>query len=145
MDYRTAREKMEALILSSYESMYRMAFLYMKNEADAMDVVQDSVEKALKNADRIRDDSYMKTWLFRIVINTAIDEQRRQQKTAPFDSAVIEGREDQYRDLDTLKALEKLEEDEKQIILLRYCEDWKLDEIASYLQKNLSTVNCTMY
>ena len=38
----------EQEILSSYEKLYRLAFSYMKNEQDAMDVVQESVYKAMK-------------------------------------------------------------------------------------------------
>ena len=79
----TMRDKLEEVILASYESMYRMAFVYMKNEADALDVVQDSIVKAIKNSGQLNEESYMKTWLFRIVINTAIDELEKRKKYFP--------------------------------------------------------------
>ena len=139
------RDRVEKLILDSYESMYRMAFIYMKNESDAMDVVQDSVEKALKNAGSLREDSYMKTWLFRIVINTALDELRRRARLIPIPAGREAGREDRYCDFDTLRSLEKLDETEKTVILLRYCEEWKLEEMAEYLGKNINTVKSILY
>ncbi len=141
----TMRERVEKLILDSYESMYRMAFIYMKNEEDAMDVVQDSVEKAIKNAGSLREDSYMRTWLFRIVINTALDELRRRKKVIPLAEGREDGREDRYCDFDTLRSLETLDETEKTVILLRYCEEWKLEEIAEYLGKNINTVKSILY
>lgn len=50
MGKETMRDKLEEVILASYESMYRMAFVYMKNESDALDVVQESVVKAIKSS-----------------------------------------------------------------------------------------------
>ena len=77
------RDKLEEVILASYESMYRMAFVYMKNESDALDVVQESVVKAIKSSGQLKEESYMKTWLFRIVINTALDELEKRKKILP--------------------------------------------------------------
>lgn len=141
----TKRDRVEALILASYESMYRMAFVYMKNESDAMDVVQDSVEKAIKNSGSLKEDSYMKTWLFRIVINTALDELRRREKIISLPEGREDGKEDRYCDFDTLNSLKKLDEAERTVILLRYCEEWKLEEIAEYLGKNVNTVKSILY
>ena len=64
MGKETMRDKLEEVILASYESMYRMAFVYMKNESDALDVVQESVVKAIKSSGQLKEESYMKTWLF---------------------------------------------------------------------------------
>lgn len=141
----TMRDKLEEVILASYESMYRMAFVYMKNEADALDVVQDSVVKAIKNSGQLNEESYMKTWLFRIVINTAIDELEKRKKVLPLFSENEDAKEDKYCDFDTINSLAQLEQTEKTIILLRYCEEWKLEEIAEYMELNLSTVKSILY
>ena len=84
MGKETMRDKLEEVILASYESMYRMAFVYMKNESDALDVVQESVVKAIKSSGQLKEESYMKTWLFRIVINTALDELEKRKKILPL-------------------------------------------------------------
>ena len=34
------------IILDEYESLYRMAYTYVHNESDAMDIVQESAYKA---------------------------------------------------------------------------------------------------
>lgn len=139
------REQLEALILDCYESMYRTAFVYMKNEQDAMDVVQESVVKAIKKAGQIKELSFMKTWLFRIVINTALDELEKRKKVLPLFSENEAFKEDRYQDPDIARSLKRLDETEKTVILLRYFEEWKLEEIAGFLDKNLSTVKSILY
>lgn len=139
------RNELEALILESYESMYRTALLYMKNEQDAMDVVQESVVKAIKSAGQVEEISYMKTWLFRIVINTALDELKKRKKILPLLSENEETMEDRYQDPDLINHLRRLDNLEKTVILLRYFEEWKLEEIAGYLGKNLNTVKSILY
>ena len=46
----TIAQQVEELIFDSYESMYRMAYSYVRNEDDAMDIVQESAYKAIKGA-----------------------------------------------------------------------------------------------
>ena len=106
----------EQEILSSYEKLYRLAFSYMKNEQDAMDVVQESVYKAMKNAGQVKDEKYIKTWLWRITINTAVDATRKQSKFVSDEQVAEEGREDHYEDMDVLNALETLDEDRKSVV-----------------------------
>ena len=55
------------------------------------------------------------------------------------------GREDVYQDFDTLEALEILDEREKTIVVLRFFEDLKLDDIARILNENTSTVKTVLY
>ena len=142
MGKETMRDKLEEVILASYESMYRMAFVYMKNDSDALDVVQ---VKAIKSSGQLKEESYMKTWLFRIVINTALDELEKRKKILPLYSENEDSKEDRYCDFDTINSLAQLEQTEKTIILLRYCEEWKLEEIAEYMGLNLNTVKSILY
>ena len=125
----------EQEILSSYEKLYRLAFSYMKNEQDAMDVVQESVYKAMKNARQVKDEKYIKTWLWRITINTAVDATRKQSKFVSDEQVAEEGREDHYEDMDVLNALETLDERERKVIILKYFEEWTIGDIAAMLIK----------
>lgn len=139
------KEKLEEIILSSYEAMYRVAFMYMKNEQDAMDVVQESIVKAIKKSEQVRELSYLKTWLFKIVMNTALDELEKRKKIMPLFSEEEKGREDRYQDIDMMDCLKRLDDTEKKVIILKYFEEWKLDEIAQFLGKNLNTVKSILY
>lgn len=135
----------EQEILSSYEKLYRLAFSYMKNEQDAMDVVQESVYKAMKNARQVKDEKYIKTWLWRITINTAVDATRKQSKFVSDEQVAEKGREDHYEDMDVLNALETLDERERKVIILKYFEEWTIGDIAAMLKENPNTVKSILY
>lgn len=53
--------------------------------------------------------------------------------------------EDGSASLDLQRALDALPEQDKAVILLRYFEDMKLEEIAVILEENLSTVKSRLY
>lgn len=60
MKYPDICKAVEQEILASYDKLYRLAFSYVKNEQDAMDVVQESVYKAMKNASQIKEKNISK-------------------------------------------------------------------------------------
>ena len=57
------QEQVEQQILADYPSLYRLAFTYVKNPDDAMDVVQESVYKAILGAPKLRSEGAIKSWL----------------------------------------------------------------------------------
>ncbi|CEN31344.1 sigma factor [Paraclostridium sordellii] len=59
----------EELINIYKEYLYKMAFIYTKNEHDALDIYQETVYKIYLNIDKLKDSSYFKTWITRILIN----------------------------------------------------------------------------
>ncbi len=139
------QKRVEELILDSYESMYRLAYTYVRNEEDALDIVQESVYKAIKHSSAIKQETYIKTWLWRIVINTALDFIRKNRKEAVMEDFYEEGKEDSYQDFDTIEALKVLDEKEKAVIVLRFFEERKLNEIARILNENTNTVKTILY
>ena len=145
MKYPDISKAVEQEILASYEKLYRLAFSYVKNEQDAMDVVQESVYKAMKNASQIKEKKYIKTWLWRIVINTAVDATRRQSRFVSDDQVQEEGQEDRYEDTDIMVALDTLEEKERKVIMLKVFEEWTIREIADCLHENPNTGKSMLY
>lgn len=141
----TMTAKVEALVLSSYESMYRLAYSYVRNQDDAMDIVQESIYKAIKCADSVRRSKNLKTWLWRIVINTSIDFIRKSRQEYACQNLPEAATEDTYTDFDTIEALDVLNEKERAIIILRFFEDRKLQEIADILGLSSGTVKSILY
>ena len=136
MKYPDISKAVEQEILASYDKLYRLAFSYVKNEQDAMDV---------KNASQIKEKKYIKTWLWRIVINTAVDATRRQSRFVSDDQVQEEGQEDRYEDTDIMAALDTLEEKERKVIMLKVFEEWTIREIADCLHQNPNTVKSMLY
>lgn len=53
--------------------------------------------------------------------------------------------QDTYQDFDTMQALDSLEEREKAVVILRYFEDRKLEDIAIILDENINTIKSILY
>ena len=139
------QQKVEDEILQSYQSLYRLAYSYVKNPDDAMDIVQASAYKAILHSDEMRNQDTIKGWLCRIVVNTALDLLRRRSREPSVDEIPETGQEDHYEDTDVLRALDILDEREKTVVMLRYFEDLKLSEIVQITGENLNTVKSILY
>ena len=138
-------ELIRNILLENYESYYRLAFSYVHQEADAMDIVQETAYKAIQNSASVKNEAFIKTWLWRIAINTSLESLRGRQREISYEAPVEYGKEDVYMDFDTIDALDVLNEKERAVVVLRYFEDRKLQEIAAALEENLSTVKSILY
>ena len=70
----------EKMLIDQYERLYRLAYSYVHNEADALDVVQESACKAIIQCKKLKDTTKLLPWLCRIVVNTSLDLLRNQIK-----------------------------------------------------------------
>lgn len=61
-------ESFEKLIDMYENYLYKMAFLHVKNEQDAMDIYQDTVLKAYLNISKLKSISSFKTWITKIFL-----------------------------------------------------------------------------
>jgi len=131
------------------ENFYRLAYSYVKNADDALDIVQESVYKAISSMDSLKNPDYLKTWFYRIVVNTSLDFLRRQKRNVAVGEEILGsfdfGAVDSYGDFDLQRALDNLPEKYRTIVVLRYFEDLKIDEIAEILNENVNTVKTRLY
>ncbi|MBU9727064.1 RNA polymerase sigma factor [Diplocloster modestus] len=138
-------EEIKTLLLNNYESYYRLAYSYVRNQEDAMDIVQESAYRAMKNSSSVKQAEYAATWVYRVVINTALDFIRKNRKETVGIEDVDSAHEDRYMDFDVWDSLEKLDEKDRTIIILRYFEDRKLEDIAQMINENVNTVKTRLY
>ena len=124
------QQQVESQLLASYESLYRLAYTYVKNPDDAMDVVQESAFKAISRSADVRSPAAIRGWLCRIVVNTATDVLRARSRQADAEHIPETGQEDVYQDTDLMQALDLLDERERTVIVLRFFQELKLQEIA---------------
>lgn len=121
------------LIRQEQEYLYRMAYLYTHQEADALDVVQESILKAYKSRKTLRDPEYFRTWLTRILINTAQDLLRRRREELPLEEGVQlpapEGLSPEER-MDLYRALDQLPEKYRDVVKLKYFDGCTIREIS---------------
>ena len=87
----------QALVERHRSRVYRVAYQFSGNHADAEDIAQEVFIKVYRSLDRFRQDAQLTSWLYRIVMNACIDHRRRQHPgiTAPF------GEEAEFKMLNT--------------------------------------------
>lgn len=61
------------LIDGMQERLYRMAYSYVRNQEDALEIVQETVFKAYISIHKLKQPQYFKTWLTKIAVNCALD------------------------------------------------------------------------
>ncbi|MBN7772428.1 RNA polymerase sigma factor [Clostridium aminobutyricum] len=149
----------ETLILSCKGKAYNIAFRYMNNESDALDVIQESFIKMFRHLPKFNGDSKFDTWAYRIVVNTCHDFLRKSKdkyRTVPLFSSEeeeeppleIEDQSPKPEDVLLHKeesayiigCLEKINSEHKEIIILRDVKGFSYEEIAEILECNIGTV-----
>ena len=144
------KELIEQIILENYNQYYRLAYGYTHHAEDACDIVQNGAYKALKGCNTLKQPEYAKTWVYRIMLNECF-EHMGQPKNLSYEAVKEEtgiengSSEDRYADIDLQRAIDALPEKEKAVILLKYFEEKKLEEIAEILDENVSTVKSRLY
>lgn len=138
------RNSIEILINCHKEYLYKTAFLYVKDEHEAIEICQETVYKTILNIHKLNNAQYFKTWITRILINNVHDRNRLKRK---FEDNIeqIELIEDvTYEKLeekiDLYNAIDILEEKLKTPIILQYFHDMSIKEIAQVLESNENTI-----
>ncbi|MFB0832465.1 sigma-70 family RNA polymerase sigma factor [Brevibacillus laterosporus] len=138
------------LIEENKEQLYRLAYSFVKNREDALDIVQETIYKAIVSIDTLRKPEFLKSWLYRIAINCSHNSLRKTRKMVVMDTSILENvmqHSDKNRDdiFDVRQALEKLDLKYKTVIILRFFEDMTLESVAEILDVPVSTVKTRLY
>jgi RNA polymerase sigma-70 factor (ECF subfamily) len=144
----------ESHVLPLLPSLYRHAFWLSRNHAEAEDLVQESITKALRAFDTFQPGTNFKAWIFRILRNTFLtsrtgiaasrtvflEDQPEEfdmsgNEPTPEDHLIRLGNQAAVND-----ALEKLQPPLREVLLLCDAEEMKYKEIAVVLDVPIGTV-----
>src|SRR3954465_9101644 len=82
-------ESVFADLVDAYSpGLLRMARMFVRGRAVAEDVVQETWIAVLRGIERFEGRSSLKTWIYRILINTAKTRGQREARSIPFSAAV---------------------------------------------------------
>jgi RNA polymerase sigma factor (sigma-70 family) len=141
----------EALCARYAERVYRFAAMVARGSAEAEDVAQEALERAIRKLDRFDERrGTVESWLFRIVVNTAADAHRvANRRFALWERLVIErtalaGAADDVEaavlghlsDAELLAAVRRLRPRERAVIALRFGADLEHADIGAALGLN---------
>lgn len=142
---KSLEKRFEQEVIDNKEKLYRLAYYYVKNHHDAMDILQESILKGYSNLSKIKDKDSIDEYLSRIIINTAIDFIRKNSKMIFTDDECLKEVESEVNSSDINYAVDNLEEDLKSIIVLKYFHGYKISEVAEILDISISTVKNRMH
>jgi len=149
----------DALVEDFRTKAYSLAYQWTQNREDALDVCQDVFLKMHRALPKWSARASIFTWLYRVIINRAIDLKRKRarQRTVPADEPGVPeapasglahpGRMAASKELEgrIREAVMKLPPKQQQVFVLRHFEYLPLKEIAAIQQTSLGAVKATLF
>lgn len=143
--------KFEQLYRESFELVYGYVRSNMPSNTDAEDIVAEAYLKAARsfasfNPKRAK----FSTWVVTIARNCMVSHFRKERPTVAIDDipesiASVKGEHDAVDDRDLAnRLLAILDDEERQIVLMKYREDMRNVDIARELDMNASTVSTVL-
>lgn len=151
-------EAFEEIIKLYQQKVCSTIFYMVKNENIVEDLAQEVFIKVYKNISKFNEESSLYTWIYRITMNTCIDEIKKEKRFTYINTYVetedgsLEVQfEDESQRLDDIlenkikreslvKAIKALPSEQRALIVLRDIRQFKYMEIAEMLNLNLGTV-----
>lgn len=135
--------------------MYAVALRICANREDAQDCLQDAMLRIYRSLGSFKGQSSFSTWVYRITMNTCLDELRRRKSrnATSLDNLLDNGwspsdndnapekyamASEQRRVID--RAIAELPEDMRSAVVLRDVQGFSYDEIAEMLEANIGTI-----
>lgn len=126
-----------------YSPLYRYFFMRTQNDDEAVDLTQTSFVKFYGNLAKITQTISLPSFIFTIARNTLIDYWRKRgtRNTVVSDEVVMIESENQAEDkkeigLQFTDMIERLSEEQKEALTLRYVEDLPAKDIAEIMGKS---------
>lgn len=141
----------EQLVKRYQLPMYRTALGIVDRPAQAKDVTQNSFVKAWQNINSFNTNYRFFSWLYRIVVNEALNHIRDSNKITKLSSTVTNETTPHKQVVKTeekhqvKKAIKKLKPHYKVVIQLRHFEELSYKDIASVLDIKVKTVKSRLY
>lgn len=159
-DPRTDMELVDALNagdLSAFDALYyryrdrvaRLAFRFTGNQADAMDVLQETFTYLYRKFPGFRLTSSMTTFLYPAVRNLSLGARRKRRRSAGTEAALIEvpapSTEPGDERAELAAVIASLPPPQREVVLLRFVDDLTIDEIAAALDVPAGTIKSRLH
>ncbi|PWW29601.1 RNA polymerase sigma-70 factor (ECF subfamily) [Cytobacillus oceanisediminis] len=121
--------------------LYKTALAYLRNKEDAIEAIQEVTFRSYKGLKDLKDPSYFKTWLIRIMINYCNDTLKMQKRMVLNEDLLLTmGKSENYSLMEIQDAMQALDERSREILTLKYFHDLKIKDIAGTLDCPEGTV-----
>lgn len=140
------REAFGMLAERSLDRLVGTAGLILRDADAAQDAAQDALISAWRDLPTLRDPDRFSPWLYRVLLNSCTNQQRRQQRhvhaaLSPDGAGTTQDAVQSLADRDALTtALDHLSDEHRTVVVLRYYVGLSQSEIASAIGEPLGTV-----
>ncbi|MGA4721150.1 sigma-70 family RNA polymerase sigma factor [Fictibacillus nanhaiensis] len=154
--YDHREEQLKPIINQYGESILRLCYSYVKDQAISEDILQDTMLTVYLHMDDLREKQAIKSWIYRIAINKCKDylkswhyKQLRLSQILSFTASneksvelklIIQDETEQL-----VQEIMKLKPKYREVILLFYYEELSLQEIEQVLKLKSTTVKSRLY
>ena len=154
-------KEFEEQVLEHMDMLHAVALRLTRNSADAEDLTQNTLVKALRFHEKFKEGTYIKAWLLTILRNTFINEYRKRSRTplsveltgteAAEPAALPTGEQDRLHNMMELLddevrlAVEELSEDFRNAVIMADLEEKSYKEIADFMGCPIGTVMSRLY
>lgn len=135
-------EKLEYLIDTYSNMIYRLSYSYLTNVADAQDVCQTVFMKLYSLNKEFKDIEHEKAFILRVTANVCKDilKSSWKKRFVDYDTVPEQVAPEIVGDDSILQSINELDEKYRTVIYLHYYEGYKVKEIAKILGINMATI-----
>jgi len=141
----------ESLYRRHRDWVYRLAWRFTGNEADALDILQETFAYVLRKLPGLHLTAAMTTFLYPVVKHLSLNVRRAScvaRNASEKLSCTAQDAERTTHDAsrtDLASALSTLATDQREVVLMRFVDDMSLEEIAQALKTPLNTIKSRLY
>lgn len=143
------KEALIQLIMGQKEDYYRLAYVYMKDQEDALDAMSEMTIKVFENIKSLKDEEAFFSWSKTILVNCCKQHLRKKNKVILLQELPEESYEESYSEHEERLAFEahltKLNQKYQEVLRLRFALDMDYATIAKVLKIPLGTVKSRIH
>lgn len=133
------------IFLNLQSKLYSIAFNRLKNEADALDAIQETIIATYKNLSKLEKIDSFESWVISILINECNKIYNKNKKIIYSDIEEFKNIKELYPqnindDLFFKDLIKHLNEKEQIIMILYYKNDYSIEKISSILKIKMNTI-----
>ncbi|MFB0846450.1 sigma-70 family RNA polymerase sigma factor [Paenibacillus oleatilyticus] len=140
------KEAFIRLVKSLELSLYRIARSILNRDEDCADAIQETILKAYHAIPKLKQESFVKTWMIRILINECrklLGKRRGMVLTGEIPETAALSVE--FDRIELKEAVEKLDDSLRIVITLHYFEDMSLKQVAAALELPEGTIKSRLH
>ncbi|WP_250673690.1 sigma-70 family RNA polymerase sigma factor (plasmid) [Paraclostridium ghonii] len=129
------------LIEENKLALYKAAKSILNDDDDVADAIQETIISTYRNIKSLKDDSYFKTWLTKILINKCKDIMAKNKEVLIFDNYKEEGYTQEFLiKFEIEEMLNVLSKEQKLVVSLYYISQFNTREISAILKESEGTI-----